>query len=584
MEKKSYSLFIILPLFLLPFTAFSATFYSRINGNWNVPSTWSTMSCSGVAAGTTPGVADDVIICAGRTVSINVASSCNSLTINSSGTAQFTAIVTCAITNTLSVSGTITGSQTGTFTALNMNIPAGQIATIGRANISISGTLSISGSYLINDLTGTKTFANVALNSGGDWTANINNPVITITGNLTMTDGSVIQGSGGNVGQFTIAGSFICNAAAGTSDIEKCDLTVQGVTILNGELRFTASGAGTKTFNGGILLNAGSQFDNTVGEDPFINGNIVNNGTWSDGSGGACTYTFGNAGNYTISGNPMIMSGIKILAGTTVTNLGAITVIKNNGLTGAGSFYNGNGTSNAYLALRGNTGYNITFFDASSINNTVEYSSTANQGIGTPNASTYYNLIASGSGVKSLSNPLIILNNVTISSTLQTSNNNMSVGGNWYENGTFTPGTATVTFNGLINQSINSPFNPLGETFYNLTAANTGMGVSLSSHVTVTNAFAMNGGNIDVQTNILTLGTSIASVGTLSRTAGTIIGKFQRWINATGTSILFPVGTISFYRPASLTFTNLTSGSLITEFKPSAPGNSGLPLVDAGIT
>lgn len=571
-------------IFFISYSCYSATYYSRINGSWNVSTTWSTVSCSGVPAASIPGAADNVIICAGKTVNINVASSCNSLIINSTGIANFTAAVTCAIANTLTVSGTITGTQTGTFTASNMDIPSGQIATIDRGNITISGMLTISGSYLINNITGVKSFNNVTLNSGGDWTANVNNPVISISGNFIMVDGSIIQGTIGNLAQYTIGGTFTCNAAAGTSDIAKCDLTIQGLTTLNGEFRFTASGAGIKTFNGGILLNPGSQFDNTVGEDPFINGSIVNNGTWSDGTGGACTYTFGNAGNYSISGNPMIMSAINILAGSTVTNLGAITVKKNNGITGAGSFYNGNGTTDAYLEFRGNPVYNIAFFDASSINNTVEYGRTGNQTIGTPNGSIYYNLIASGSGNKSLLNPINILNDITISSTFQTNNNNISIGGSWNELGTLNVGTSTINFNGSINQSINAPYNPLGETFYNLTLTNTGTGITLTSDVTVTNVFAMNGGNLNTQTNLLTLGNSTGNVGTLSRTAGTIIGKFQRWINATGTNILFPVGTAAFYRPADLLFTNLTSGSLIVEFNPSNPGNIGLPLVDAGTT
>jgi len=54
----------------------------------------------------------------------------------------------------------------------------------------------------------------------------------------------------------------------------------------------------------------------------------------------------------------------------------------------------------------------------------------------------------------------------------------------------------------------------------------------------------------------------------------------ERWINATATNILFPVGTDDFYRPGLISFTDLTAGSLITEFLESDPGVAGLPLID----
>ena len=44
--------------------------------------------------------------------------------------------------------------------------------------------------------------------------------------------------------------------------------------------------------------------------------------------------------------------------------------------------------------------------------------------------------------------------------------------GNWTDNGSFIPGTSTVTLNGLSNQTINHGSS--GETFYNLTVNNPG--------------------------------------------------------------------------------------------------------------
>ena len=94
----------------------------------------------------------------------------------------------------------------------------------------------------------------------------------------------------------------------------------------------------------------------------------------------------------------------------------------------------------------------------------------------------------------------------------------------------------------------------------------------------------MQSGNRNTGSNKLTLGTGTGNVGTLVHTSGTVIGKFERWINATGSAILFPVGTAADYLPAPITFTNLTSGSLIGGFVSTEPGSNGLSLVDGGVT
>jgi large repetitive protein len=143
----------------------------------------------------------------------------------------------------------------------------------------------------------------------------------------------------------------------------------------------------------------------------------------------------------------------------------------------------------------------------------------------------------------------------------------------------FVSRTGTVTFDGSISQSITLSASPL--SFYNLVINKSAANIYLYGDVRATNALTMTAGNIVAGTSKLTLGTSTANTGTLTRTTGTITGKFERWVNATGTNILFPVGTLSNYRPQTLNFTNLTAGSMIVEFIASVPGNSGLP-VSAG--
>jgi len=548
----------------------AVTYTSIASGNWNNSAVWSP---SGV-----PGASDNVIISSGNIININVASACSNFTISSGGTANFSAIVTCAVSGDLNVSGTITGSQTGSFTSLQLIIPSGSVAKIGRSNISVSDSLIISGSYLVTSTIGIKTFGKVKMNPGSDWTNNSsNNTIFTVATDMVICDGSIIKGTVSS--SITVNGDLICEENSGYSDIGKCDLNVNGLVSVEGDLRFVQN-SGTKNLNGGVTINPGGQVDNTAGQNLYINGNLTNNGEWNDGTTNV-TYYFGGGSSLTISGNALKMSQINVLAGTTLTNLTHLSLKQNNGLNGSGSFYNGNGTSAAYLELGNANAIGISFFDFSSIDNIVEYNRAGTQTIEIPNASTYYHLIIEGSSSsKNLNANITVLGDVIIRSNLNANGNTITVKGNWTNEGTFTYATSTVIFNGTDDQTISTPYTPAGETFYRMTVNKASGNLVMSDPVTVTNSLTMTAGLIDAGTNTITLGTSTANTGTLSYTSGQIKGKLKRWISTTGTGILFPVGTDTYYRPALLTFTNLTNGALTIEFIESAPTNNGLPLTD----
>ncbi len=553
--------------------AFAVNYTSNASGNWNNSSVWTP---AGI-----PGASDNVTITAGKTININVTSSCSSLTINTSGTVNFTNVITCTVTGTLSVSGTITGSSTGSFNTVRMEVPTGAIANIGRSNISVTDSLIISGSYNITSVTGTKTFSNLLLKTGSDWTnTGSAAAAFTITGDMILYDGSSVKGN--NTSNITVNGDLICKAGIGYADIGRCNLTVNGLLEIYGDLRFIIT-TGTKTFNGGITIHPGGEFDNTIGLDIFINGNIENNGGWNDASGNV-TYTFGGGSSLTLSGNSLHMAQISVSAGTTLTNKAHLSVTKSNGITGAGSFYNGDGTTEAHLEIDAPNSINVSFFDCSSIDNIVEYNRAGAQTIEIPNGSQYYNLILEGSAsTKNLNANITVLGDVTIRSTLDANGNTITVKGNWENLGTFTYGTSTVLFNGTGDQTISAPYNPSGETFYKLTVNKASGILEMESDVTTRNTLNMTSGLIDNGANVLTLGYNTTNVGTLTYTSGIVTGKFKRWINSTGTGILFPIGTENDYRPALLTFTDLSNGTTTSEFIETAPENNGLSLVD-GLT
>ena len=81
--------------------------------------------------------------------------------------------------------------------------------------------------------------------------------------------------------------------------------------------------------------------------------------------------------------------------------------------------------------------------------------------------------------------------------------------------------------------------------------------------------------------NVLTVGTSVASIGSLTRTNGWVNGQLERWLNSSGADYDIPVGSAAAYRPALINFNTLgSSGSLITSFISASAGNDGLPLTE----
>ncbi|MCK7489180.1 MAG: hypothetical protein MZU79_02240 [Anaerotruncus sp.] len=107
MKKLFYGLVSIISFFI-SITSYSATITTSGSGNWS-----STTPDAPWPSGTVPSATDDVIIDNTHNVSVDVATSINSVTINSGGTLT---IITnnLSVSTTVSVSGTLSRSGTGT--------------------------------------------------------------------------------------------------------------------------------------------------------------------------------------------------------------------------------------------------------------------------------------------------------------------------------------------------------------------------------------------------------------------------------------------------------------------------------------
>ncbi|PSR03795.1 MAG: hypothetical protein BRD50_05195 [Bacteroidetes bacterium SW_11_45_7] len=229
----------------------------------------------------------------------------------------------------------------------------------------------------------------------------------------------------------------------------------------------------------------------------------------------------------------------------------------------------------SYLKVGGQP-VNGGILEASAKNNTVVYYK-GNADVKTPSSNTYYNLKLACYSTCKLQDNLTIDGNLTITAKFKSNGYNITLRGDWTNTGSFQEWSDKVVFDGSNDQTIT---NAKGEKFYDVKVDKSAGTLILKDQTTVANTLTMAQGDINTEDNKLILGTSPGNAGSLSHTSGTINGKFKRWINSTST-YLFPVGTSSHYRPASLTFHNtLTSGSLIAQFVSDNPAEAGLPLED----
>ncbi len=228
---------------------------------------------------------------------------------------------------------------------------------------------------------------------------------------------------------------------------------------------------------------------------------------------GTARYIFNS--NRTISSSSVISklsSTTQVAANRTVTNLGTYSM-GGSLLTATSTWLNGAG-STLTLTVNGFTSA-AGLFNPSAANNTVIINY-GNGNVPKPMAgSSYSNLIISGgSGTKALTQNLICTKNLTINAgaTLNSANFDISVGGNWVKNGSFSASANhPVTFNGSSAQTLSGSGTT---TFEQLTINNSSGGVSITSGIYVLNdVLTMSQGNFNTNGNSFTL------ISTATRTA-----------------------------------------------------------------
>ncbi len=445
-------------------------------------------------------------------------------------------------------------SSTNIFVDNDFVITAGTFETGGN-NLSVINNSTIAGTLSTNDITAIADLNNVVF-AGGTIGSSANTGTVNISGDLTLSSGN------------------------GT--IARVNLYVTGTTTIPATrtLNFTNVN-GIKRFSGTVTNNG--SWNNSTNEDIEFRNGLTHSGTsFNSGTG---TYSF-TTNNQTLGGTSNItFDGNVTVTGITLNNAKTTTI--KGILGGTGTWNNNNGSvlnyENSTAPMAGGS------FNVSTNSNTVNYSGSGNQTIKT---TTYHRLIVSNSGNKTFTGTLTINENLNIenNAVLQNSgSNDIYLAGNWTDNNAadgFSEGTGEVFFNGTSQQTVTKAGGSGSENFFDLTMNNSNGLLMASGDMVISNRFAFASGNIAFTNNsfkvYLTAGTP-ASMNYTSVTGSRIIGKFERGINAAGT-FLFPIGTAANYNPANVTINSLaSSGSVVSEFIGTDPGDSGLPLVESGI-
>lgn len=261
----------------------AATYYSRANGNWTANNTWSTTGCGGANAGSTPGAADDVIICNNRRVTANAAGlqaqsvsfeaganpSWLRITANDSLTVNGDVTIVSATAGGRDRRINLTGNNATLTVTGNVFLNAGGVA--GREAAlrftADNGTINIQGN-LVLDQAG----ARFDLGLGGADDVN----TATVQGNVTVNNGGLVRFAGDD-STLNVQGNLSV-AAGGTVDLVDATsiMTVQGNLVLDGTL------------------------DNGPGGRIDLEGNFTHNGTYADASG---TFRFTGAGAQALGGS-----------------------------------------------------------------------------------------------------------------------------------------------------------------------------------------------------------------------------------------------------------------------------------------
>jgi hypothetical protein len=539
---------ILLLFVLLSSSAVNANNTATGSGAWETASNWS--------LGTVPVATDNVTIPAGITITVKVAGDMSAkLTVAASGSLVINAAAGLTIGSNFTNAGSFTSNAGSTIT---FNGAANTIIS-GGGSYSIDGTivLNMSSAAIALDIQDANFITGI--NSGGKYYFSF------LRGTWKMDNAGTLNDAynTGSTNTLTIPFGVIIESDAGTTNFGRN--TITGNMILSGQLFLNGGIVNVQTGQG---FNSGQDFQYHVnGGSPQL---YIAGGTLNIGAG----FNANTASDYidfNMSGGTMILASngysdwitfqlADVLGGKTFMSGGTIIL---------------QDACNANIEDLDMGGANVAATEYSVTGGTVQlgYINTQNSsayfGINAEPATNYPNIdfeAGVGKNVSAFNSGNINMLSLHVNADMTFDATGFPVVNIMSNNGTFAfddeggfvEANNTVNFSGSVPQLICSS-TLTNEIFYNLTISNTSGHVILGVPTTVNNQLSLISGLLDASNNSLTLTAGNVLVTGASSASYVITGDGinstgQMSINnlATNTSTLFPIGTSSYYLPASV--------------------------------
>lgn len=536
-------------MFLSTSIAMANTNTAIVSGNWETASNWS--------LGTVPVAADDVVIPAGKAMTITVAGDyCASLTIAATGSLTINSNKSLFIGGSLSNAGTFTTNSGST------------VQFYGGSNSSITGggTYTIVGTISLNMFTAATTLdvqdANfiAGINAGGKYYFNFQQGTWKMDNAATLNDCY----NSGSANALTIPYGVVIETDNGTMYL--CKNAPTNKAILSGKLNLVAGNIFVQTNQAG---GPGQDFRYKVnGGTPQV---YISGGNLSIGAGF-------NALSATDYIDFHMTGGFLFLAYSSYSNWITFQLAD---VVGGKTFMSGGliivqDACNAAIEDVDMGGANVAATQYSVTGGTLQLgylytlASSTYFGINAEPATNYPNIVFQGGSAKNVSAwvggtinmlSLYVNTNMTFDATGFPIVNIMSNNGTYAfdDEGGFVQSTNTVKFSGSVPQYITSTA-LASITFYNLNIANTSGNVILQKPIVVSNKLSFTSGKLDASQNSVTISTGSNAITGVSNSSYVITGNGIAGTTGSlninnipaNTNTLFPLGNSTYYLPATI--------------------------------
>lgn len=560
-------------------------FRSAATGNWNTAGTWESSSDNSTWQTSTlvpTSSAAAITIQTGHTVTINTTASAPSITIAGTGKLTFDG----AAARALTITGDLTISASGgSFITQSSGTFTNTLSIAG--NISNAGTFDMSrgGSTLVCTVTFNKNGNQSVTGSGS--TTRFSYVVV----NMGTSNSNILEISSSN---FQACANFLHSNASAANQLQNGTIKFSGSYTFSNTL-FQQGSYYEIVATAGIWLNNPNVTTTAVNDSYDVRGLLrVTSGTFNVGtsSGNSIKYFAGSV--ITVEGGAVNVAGRfypNSIGQTTTCTIsgGTITLIKQGSSTASSKFAGFQMTAASTFIWSGGT---IVFQQGQAYYGGMDYSDASTNATITGGTLQIANT-SSGSGVQEyyiysvnsipnlditttnsptvfMFSNLTVLGNISIAAnaTLDvqadpnaysyeisnpgstvytaTASYDVSLKGNWVNNGTFTNRSKTVTFNGIIAQDLS------GSTttdFYNLTLNNTSAtGLTFSKDATVAGALTLSDGILYTSNpNYLTM--NAGSTATSGSALSFVDGPMKK---IGSTDFVFPVGDGTRWRRVAI--------------------------------